>query len=80
MGKITEDSLLVVGGKRGRPRAKEPGSSVSTWIPVSHHDQLVKLANAKEMTVSAFVKDLLSRVLDGGFDVKRKNDDGKRIA
>lgn len=49
---------------RGRPRAPEPGSSVSTWIPVSYHDRLVKVANLHDMSVSAYVGRIITREID----------------
>lgn len=53
--------MFFVGPKRrgGRPRAPEPRSSVSTWLPVSKHDQLVRLAKQREVSVSTLVKALI---------------------
>lgn len=45
--------------RRGRPRTDEPKVSVSSWIPESQYDNLVKLANRRDQSVSALVKDLL---------------------
>lgn len=57
---MSEPQLFIVGKRRGgRPRATEPRSSVSTWIPVSQHDQLVRLANQREVSVSTLVKSLI---------------------
>jgi predicted HicB family RNase H-like nuclease len=47
----------------GRPRAAEPGSTVSVWLPVSQHDRLVKAAIAREISVSSLVRHLLTRRL-----------------
>ena len=66
---MSQPQMMVFGGKRekkpGRPRAPEPGSTVSTWIPVSDHDALVKLANQRDMTVSAFVRIVLLKEVSG---------------
>lgn len=43
----------------GRPRAEEPGSSVTTWLRQSEHDRLIKMANKHETTISALVRSLL---------------------
>lgn len=43
----------------GRPRATEPGSSVSTWVPTRDHDCLVRLANLGGVSVSTLVKQII---------------------
>lgn len=43
----------------GRPRVAEPRSTVSTWLPASVHDQLIQVAQAREMPVSALVRHLI---------------------
>jgi hypothetical protein len=45
--------------KRGRPRVEEPRSSVSTWVPASYHDRLIKMAEQKDVSVSMLVRSLL---------------------
>jgi hypothetical protein len=45
--------------KPGRPRANEPRTSVSTWIPAGEHDRLIQLANQREQTVSQTVRQIL---------------------
>ncbi len=45
---------------RGRPKATEPGSSVSTWLPASYHDRLIRIAQAKDVKVSALVREMLT--------------------
>lgn len=45
--------------KRGRPRSAEPGSSLSVWVPVSHHDQLITMAKKHRTSVSRLVRTLL---------------------
>lgn len=47
----------------GRPRALEPRSSVCTWIPASQHDRLIRIANAREQSVSRLIGDILTRAL-----------------
>lgn len=59
---LSEHSLIVSRG--GRPRSPEPGSTVSTWIPESHHDRLIKLANLHEMSVSQYVARVIRREID----------------
>ena len=44
----------------GRPKASDPkGSSVTTWIGKAEHDQLIRLANQHETSVSSLVRSLL---------------------
>lgn len=44
----------------GRPRlSKEPMSSVSTWLPASTHDQLIKVAQAQEVSVAEVVRNVI---------------------
>ena len=45
--------------RRGRPRASEPGSSVSTWIPAKDHDRLIELSNRCGQKVSETVRQIL---------------------
>ena len=45
----------------GRPPLDEKGSSVSTWLSAREHDRLIRLANEREQTVSALVRQLLTR-------------------
>lgn len=44
---------------RGRPRVEEPRASVSTWLPASYHDRLIKMANNRNESVSSLVKSML---------------------
>lgn len=44
---------------RGRPPAQQPGSSLSTWVPVSLHDRLIEVASQREMSISALVREAL---------------------
>jgi hypothetical protein len=45
--------------KPGRPKAAEQGAKLSTWVPTSQYDRLLKLANAREQSISGLVRDLL---------------------
>jgi hypothetical protein len=45
---------------RGRPPADEPSSRITTWVPTSLHDRLIRLANQNGESVSATVKALLA--------------------
>ena len=45
--------------RRGRPRAVEPGSTLSAWVSVSEHDRLVKVAAKRGETLSATIRDML---------------------
>lgn len=51
--------------KRGRPRVREPRSSVSTWIPARHHDRLIRLANRRGESVSATVRQVIILTMSG---------------
>lgn len=50
---------MVQARKPGRPQNEEPGSRVSTWLPASQHDQLVRMAKQRDVSVSAVVRSLL---------------------
>lgn len=50
--------------KPGRPRAQESKTSVSTWIPERQADQLIKIANRHDMSVSELVSRLIRRAVD----------------
>ena len=63
MSEITEDSLMVASPeparRRGRPRASEPGSTLSIWLPSSDHDYYAKLAAQRGESISKTVGLLL---------------------
>jgi hypothetical protein len=44
---------------RGRPRAKDPGWRVSTWLRASELDHVIKLAHDHEISVSAVLRSLV---------------------
>lgn len=43
----------------GRPAFAEPHTTVTAYIPVSQYNRLVELANQRDQSVSAMVKQLL---------------------
>jgi hypothetical protein len=49
------------GVKPGRPRVAEPkaGAGVSTWLAPAEYDQLIKMAKARDVTISALVRSWL---------------------
>jgi len=47
----------------GRPRAPEPRSSVSTSIAAPDHDRLIAAAQARGLSVSAFIRRTLLSAL-----------------
>lgn len=55
----SDDMVMLEGRKRGRPKVSEPRSTVSTWIPASQHDKLIKLAKQREVSVSCLVRALI---------------------
>lgn len=54
-----EPYLAIFPRKRGRPRAQEPGVRLTTWINASDYDQLLRLANAREQSLSSLVRETL---------------------
>lgn len=46
-------------GKRGRPKAEEPGNTVATWLRAGDHDRLIAIAHREEKTISALVRELV---------------------
>ena len=63
---MNEPQIMVFGGdrrRRGRPRVEEPRSTLSTWVWAKHHDKLVQIAARKEMSVSALVREILSKAV-----------------
>lgn len=51
---------------RGRPRAEEPCTSLSTWVPERTHDRLITMANQRNMSVSKFVCLILTKQIHKG--------------
>lgn len=60
-----DPAMMVIGrNKGGRPRlGPEPRSTLSTWIPTSLHDEIVRRAHDSEKTVSQFVAERLASSL-----------------
>lgn len=56
--------IILTPRRRGRPRAMEPGSRVTTWIPERYHDALIRIANEKDISVSAVVGNVLTQALE----------------
>lgn len=46
--------------KAGRPKGQEPGTPVTTWLKVSDFDRLTQRAGQQRMTVSAFIRQLVT--------------------
>jgi hypothetical protein len=46
-------------GRGGRPRAPDPHTRVSTWLPERDYDRLVQLAKRRDQSVSSLVRSLL---------------------
>lgn len=44
----------------GRPRTSQPGISVSTWLPETEADRLIRLASRRGESVSQTVRRLLT--------------------
>jgi predicted HicB family RNase H-like nuclease len=62
---MSDPTLLIVGSKRprGRPagtKSAEPGSSLSAWVPESLHDKAIKVAAAREISLSELIRDALT--------------------
>lgn len=55
----TSQKHFVTERRRGRPRAEQEMTTISTWIPASYHDRLIRLANKREQSVSSLVRQLL---------------------
>ena len=45
----------------GRPSAREPGSRITTWVPASEHERLIRLANQRDESLSAYLRRVLAR-------------------
>lgn len=50
------DDAIPQHRKVGRPRVKEPRSSVSAWVPSRYHDRLTRIALRQGVSVSRVVK------------------------
>lgn len=54
-----QQMMVIAPRRRGRPRVQEPRTTVCTWMEARHYDQIVRMANQQEKSVSALVRDLL---------------------
>ena len=45
----------------GRPRAAEPGVPLTVWVPASAHTWLHQAAQARDLSISAYVRALILR-------------------
>lgn len=52
--------LVLTPRRRGRPRAHEPGSTMSVWVPARYHDVFCRIANEKDLSVSKVVAKVLA--------------------
>jgi hypothetical protein len=61
---MREPQLIVLEPKRGRPSASEQRMRVSAWIAVHKFDRLARIANEKDISVSAVIDKLLDKALN----------------
>lgn len=63
---MTEQHQMIVltPRRRGRPRATEPRMRLSAWIPSKAFDSLNRLANEKDISISAVVSQILTKEVD----------------
>lgn len=47
--------------RRGRPPSAQPGSTICTWVPVTEHDRILRLAKDQRVSVSEFVREAIKR-------------------
>jgi hypothetical protein len=47
--------------RRGRPSGNQEGSTVSAWLSADEHERVIRMANARRMSVSQFVRDVLAK-------------------
>lgn len=56
----TDHSFMVVSArKRGRPRAKDPSTTVLTRLPNSYYDRLTKIAHRHGISMSSVVRNIV---------------------
>lgn len=55
-GDSTGDPVISQGRRPGRPRSRQPGSRVSTWITQAHHDRLCQIAQRRGESVSSLLR------------------------
>jgi cytidylate kinase len=54
--------------RRGRPRADEPRTSVSTWLTTDQADRLIRIARRQDVSVSEVVRRIVTTKLRGAND------------
>lgn len=60
---MSEPQPIPLRRKAGRPRVQTPRTAVSTWIAAPDHDRLIRIANARGVSVSALVRAVIIRVV-----------------
>lgn len=55
----TDPQMVVLTPRRGRPPADVKRTTLCTWVETAHYDQIVKIANQQEKSVSAIVRELI---------------------
>jgi hypothetical protein len=63
MSEAQHQMIVLTPRRRGRPRSSEPGTTVSAWIPAGAYDALNRIANERDISVSALVGQVLKRVV-----------------
>lgn len=64
---ITEDSVLVVGGrKRGRPPVDDPLTPLTVRVPTAYYDRIHRMATDRRVSISMLVRSLLKIELNRG--------------
>ena len=61
------DLLMGLGSiqkRRGRPKAPDPGSPVTTWMTPQQHAQLVTFAQQHQQSISGVVRVAVTRYLE----------------
>jgi hypothetical protein len=55
-----EPQMIVMTPRRGRPRLEVSKTSLTTWVETAHYDQIVKMAQKQEKSVSGLVREMLT--------------------
>lgn len=62
---MSEPQMLILEPRRrGRPRVSEARTSVSAWIPAACYDALNRIANERDISVSALVGKVLTKAVE----------------
>lgn len=62
MNKPEHQMLVLTPRRRGRPRASQPATTVCAWVPASVYDSINRIANERDISVSAVVNQVLTKV------------------